>query len=303
MTDNTPPTPPEPVEPPPPVAVLTPAADGGSPPVPPATRRTPMWVWGAGILIGLLVIVLIVVAVIRGDASDISSATSTPSAATSVPPSAEDSAEPEASTEPAPEPGPSDESEPAEAGAGVDLSTLGDENGFIALDTFADFETDIPAIWNFPTPADWDLIVFDQEGQNVISNESLSCMYSSVQNRQPAVDLSGDGDFPDSELSLSTLEAGFRTQFQNATVTRLDNVDLSWGVAKSPSKMEFLSTRVDYLRADTGEAYSTIVALRATPQMDGVLYVTMNCPSGIFGSEQDPTQEMLDRTAVMPAYF
>lgn len=300
MTDNTTPTPPEPVEPPPPVAVLTPAADGGSPPVPPAKRRTPMWVWGAGILVALLVVVLIVVSVIRGNETEASSASGAPSSAPSAAPSVEESAEPEASTSPDPE----ESTGPApDGGAGVDLSTLGDENGYIALDTYADFETDSPAIWNFPTPSDWDLIMFDEEGQNVISSESLSCMYSSMQNRQPAMDLSGDGDFPDSELSLSSLEAGFRTQFQNATVTRIDNVDLSWGVAKSPSKMEFLASRVDYEHAETGEAYSTIVVLRATPQMDGVLYVTINCPSAIFGSDQDPTQGMLDRTAVMPAYF
>ena len=248
-----------------------------------------MWIWFAGGFSLLLIIVLIVVAVVRNNAPE-AEPVATPSAA----PTATATAEPEASTAPTATPLPT--STPSEAG------TIGDENGYIALDTFADFETGSPALWASPTPSGWEVTVVDQDGLNQISNTALSCMYTTSQSYQDPIDASATSDQSDTAAMLVTIEEAFASQTMESTTTPLDNVDIAWGLPGAASKMEFVSSRVDYTRADTGEAYSTVFVVRATPQIGGLLYASVNCPSATFGSATDPTQALLDGSSIIPSF-
>lgn len=261
----------------------------GGPVLPPTRRRPPMWAWASGGLVLLLAIVLVAVVVVRVNEPGTGSA-----ATDSSPPSAAPAASALPSSTPRATSSPS-----SSAVAGT--SSAGDENGYISLDTFADFNTGSPALWAFPMPEDWEITLFDEDGQNQISNAELSCLYTTLQSRQPASDTSATGDLADSAETLASIEASYEAQALATTITVLDNVDLSWGAVGSGTKMEFLSSRINYERADTGEAYSTIVVVRATPHIGGLLYATVNCPSATFGSATDPTQDLLDGSGIIPA--
>jgi hypothetical protein len=284
-----------------PAAPGTPGAApaGGIPPQPPK-KRTPLWMWLSGALVLMLIAVLVIVSIVRGNEPEASSAIE-PTTAVTVSPSADPSdAE---SDEPAASTAPSSRPEPTSSSDAVDLGEVGDENGYISLDTFADFGGTDPAMWGFPTPDGWEMTVFGEEGQSQIVNETLSCSYQSLQSRQPAYDATATSDLADTTVSLTNIESTFTSQFLNASITKLDNVNFSWGVPGSDSKMEFLASRMDYERADTGELYSTLIFVRATPQMEGLLYATINCPTTTFGSATDPTQGLIDGTTVTPSSF
>jgi hypothetical protein len=288
MTDNTTPTPSQPEEPTPAYAAPTgtvPPADGVSP-VPPTQRSTPKWIWIAGGVAILLILILVLVSVLRGNQPDVSPA----APATPVP-----TIEPLETPSPVPSSTPRPTSTPTAGGS----AAAGD---YLSIDTFVDFDTADPALWAVPVLAGWEKTDVAEEGLNQFANAELSCLYTASQSRQPASDTTATSDRPDTEQTLVSIQDSFASQAEQSSITSLDSVDVSWGSVGSDAKMEFLSSRVDYVRADTGENYSTIFLARATPQIGGLLYASVNCPTATFGSATDPTQALLDGSAIIPSY-
>jgi hypothetical protein len=270
---------------------------GGVPPVPPTKRRPPLWIWFAGGFSLLLIIVLIVVAVVRNSEPDPS-----PVADPTSEPSVEPTTEPEVSSTPTATPRPSSTPRPTPSPTATETGSGGAATDYIALDSFAEFESGTPAMWGYPTPAGWEITMMGQDGLAQISNTTLSCLYTTSQSYQTAIDTAATSDQSDTAATLITVEEAFASQAEDSSITALDNVDLSYGLPGGDSKIEFVSSRVDYTRADTGEKYSTIFVVRATPKVEGLLYASVNCPSDLFGSAEDPTQELFDGSTVIPSY-
>lgn len=282
MTDqhnDTPTDGPDERQPPAPDAPATPTG----PPVPPKRRGLPGWAWaviggGALLLIGIIVVVVIVASTLLGAVSQAGRAGGQPADPTAT--ATDDaSATPEQTDAPA-------SPEPTEAGAGIDDGAL------IAVDDQADFGGTFP-IWGYPMPDGWEITVFDEAGVNQSTNEELDCQFTSSQNKQSAQDLEATDDLSDTLTTIEALEQGV---LENGTGAELNgdlgSTDFALSTPDGQGRLEFVTSRIDFMDPNLQMAYTNEIAGRAMPLSESFMYIVVTCPTALVDAGGSPFEDL-----------
>ena len=230
------------------------------------------------VIIGVIVIVAMTLASGGSSDSDKPDSVATP---TSVPPEAstQPSTAPSASTEP-------------DASTPVEQST-----GDVSLDDAFVIGTSSPAIWRLPTVEGWEITTIDQEGVSVQTNAALACTFTTVQNRQVPTDPNATSDRADTESTVEALQQSFLSQAPAAVITDTQSLAIPYGVSGA-DVLEFAGFRADYIRNDTGEAYTSMFVTRTMPRIEGMMYSVLNCATETINADDTIWMTMLDQTVV-----
>ncbi|MBX0300705.1 hypothetical protein K2F54_12040 [Cryobacterium sp. 1639] len=250
---------------------------GPTPPVAPSRRGLPRWAWfliggGALVMIAFVVVVAIVVNSVIGAVTANEGADQPVAAPTGEP------------TETAP---PTDGAEPsATPGAGVADGAL------LAVDDQADFGGAFP-IWGYPMQDGWEIVIFDQEGVNQSTNEELDCMFTSSQNKQPAQDLEATDDLSDTLATMEALEQGVLENGTGAElIGDLDSTDFALSTPDGQGRIEFVTSRIDFVDPNLQLNYTNQIAGRAMPQAESFMYVVVTCPTALVDAGDSPFEEL-----------
>ena len=269
----------EPNEPNEPIAAV------GSPqpqpqPQPPRRGGLPGWAWaliggGALVMIAIMVTVVIVVSSVLGAIGH-------------------GQAEPVET----PAPAASDSAPATEAPAAGSTLTEG-EAGIFSLDDQVDLGDTFP-VWGYPFQDGWELVLFDQEGVNQSENAELGCLFTSSQNVQPAVDVTATDDLTDTLATVDVLEKRLLASGPEAKlVGELGSTDFGVNLAGAEERLEFLTTRVDYMNPEAGVSYTNEIAVRAMPLAEALMYVVLSCPTSLVDAGNSPFEELRAGLAVV----
>jgi hypothetical protein len=267
-------------------------------PVPaPPKRRLPTWGWiaiaaGAVVLVifGVLTMALLAAG---GDTADRAETASTATPSASSPPSASATPSSEA-TRTQGTTSPSDTAEPAPGSSG-EQST-----GDVSLDDAFVLGTTGPAIWSVPVVAGWDFTDPGMQGASLLVNADTGCIFTTSQILQPATDPTATSDRAATEAGVQQIKESFLAQAPETVVTDSPSVTVPYGdPSGSGDTVEFASFRGDYVRADNGEAWSSLYVVRAMPQLDGLLYTAMSCATATIDADKSIWTGMLERTVVI----
>ena len=290
---GTPTTPSAPVAAPVPAAAFAPAA--ATPPGPPSgpaaagptppPRRggLPGWAWAliagaAVLLVGIVVVAVIVVNSVLGGITS-PAVTEEPLAA----PTAAATAEPAPSATPTGQPS-----------ADGEL-----QSGVTSLDDHVDQGTSVP-VWRFPLEDGWEITVFDQQGVNQAQNDELGCLFTSSQNKQPAYDVGATDDRSDTEASIASLTQQMVDSVDEAAVVSpLGSADIALTQAGSEDRIEFATSRVDYVNPQNGQDYTNEIGARAMPQAEALMYYVVSCPSAVVEAGNSPFADLGEALAVV----
>jgi hypothetical protein len=191
-------------------------------------------------------------------------------------------------------------SDTAEADPSADPSPFSEESsGSVSLDDAFVIGTSLPAIWQLPVVEGWEITTLDQEGVSVQTNETLGCTFTTVQNRQVPADADATSDRLETEATVESLHQGFLSQAPDAVIT--DTVGLAipyGGLVSADDVVEFAGFRADYVRADNGEAWSSMFVARTMPRIEGMMYSVLNCATTTIDSDETIWRGMLDQTVV-----
>ncbi|PXA73247.1 hypothetical protein [Cryobacterium arcticum] len=288
-------TPSAPVAPPVPAAAFAPAAatPPGPPSGPPAAGPTPPprrgglpgWAWAliAGAAVLLVGIVVVAVIVVNSVLGGITSPTVTEEPLAAPTATAPETADPTATAMPT--------EEPATGGA---VPT-----GVTSLDDYVDVGTSFP-IWRFPLEDGWEITVFDQQGVNQAQNDELGCLFTSSQNKQPPYDLDATDDRSDTEASIAALTQQMVDSVDEAAVVgALGSADIALTQAGSEDRIEFATSRVDYVNPQDGQDYTNQVGARAMPQAESFMYYVVSCPSALVEAGNSPFADLGEALAVV----
>ncbi|HEV7948496.1 MAG TPA: hypothetical protein VGP24_01890 [Glaciihabitans sp.] len=270
-------------------------SDTTAAPVPPK-RKLPLWGWILAAVVAVLLIVAII-AVVTGLNSDSNSDSSNEGASNE--PSAVASATPtpsSASSKPSATPSSSATPSPADDGA----TSSEQSTGNVSLDDLFVIGQAQPAIWQLPSVDGWEITTIDQEGVSVQTNTELSCTFTTIQNRLTSDIADATSDRADTEGVVQNLQQGFVTQFTDAEITNTPGLAVPYGsIGIVEGDVEFAGFRADYVRADTGEEYSSMFVVRAMSQIDGAMYSVLNCPTETINADETIWRGMLDQNVVV----
>jgi len=251
----------------------------------PRRRGLPKWAWaliaaGAVVLIGMIVLGAVLV---NSVVSAVQNPAGLPTPAATAPAST-DAASPAPSATPAPSTSP--------APGGTDGALIG-------LDEYAELGA-TPPIWGYPIIDGWEITIFDQAGVNQSLNAELGCQFTSSQNRQPAYDTAATSDRSDTEASTRAIEQQMLGSIDTAEVTgQPGSTDIGVNLADGADRLEFLTTRVDYVNPQVNESYTNEVAVRAMPQVEAFMYLVVSCPTALVEAGDSPFDELVAGSAVI----
>jgi len=240
----------------------TSAAGTGTPAASEPTRsRIPLWGWIAGAIVVIAGAVTIGILVNGDDADPAATATATgePTAGASVPGTLDPNA--------------------------VNTGTID-----LPLDAVASFGVPTPAIWGAQTAEGWEASTAEQPGVSPIVNVELACVYTTSQNELTDVAVDPAGDRVASADSLQVLEQIFAERYPGAYATQESPpVGIPYGVPGSDQLVEFLTSQLSYSNATNGDPYTALFAVRAMPQIGGMMYTLLTCPTDVITSPEQST--------------
>jgi len=292
-TDNTnndvpnndvPNTEPAPPAPPAPGAAGAPVATGIAPT--PPRRGLPGWAWAliagcAVVMIAVIAVVALVVSTIVGTvAREDQGGGQQPAPVT-------DAASDAAST--------AEATAPAGSTGGVPAA----DGVLIGLEDQADLGPTFP-IWRYPMPSGWEITTFDQEGINTSENAELGCLFTSSQNKQPAVDPAATDDLTDTLATMEVLENRMLDGTQDAElIGDLDITEITLEFPEGEGSLEFVTSRIDYLDTQLNVPYTTEIAARAMPLAESLMYVVVTCPTALVDAGGSPFDDLREDLAVL----
>lgn len=169
----------------------------------------------------------------------------------------------------------------------------------ITLDQQVDVGATFP-IWGYPMQTGWEILTFDEGGINRSKNVELGCLFTSSQNRQPAYDLDATDDLSDTLASIEALEQQQLESANQATlVGELGSTDFGINLPGAGERIEFLTTRIDYMEPDLGVSYTNEVAVRAMPLAESSMYIVVTCPTALVDAGGSPFEELRAGLAVI----
>lgn len=169
----------------------------------------------------------------------------------------------------------------------------------ITLDEHVDIGSTFP-IWGYPMQTGWEILTFDQGGINQSENSELACLFTSSQNKQPANDLDATDDLSDTLATMDSLERQqLDSGHQAELVGELGSTDFGINVADAAERIEFLTTRIDYMEPELGVSYTNEIAVRAMPLAESAMYIVVTCPTALVESGGSPFEELRAGLAVV----
>ncbi|MEC5183222.1 hypothetical protein RCH12_000669 [Cryobacterium sp. MP_3.1] len=187
------------------------------------------------------------------------------------------------------EPTPTSSAESTEIAAGA----------LIPLDEHVDVGSTFP-IWGYPMQTGWEILTFDQAGINQSENVELGCLFTSSQNKQPAYDLDATDDLSDTVATMATFEQQQLDAGNQATlVGDRSSTDFGINLPGADERIEFLTTRIDYLEPEMGVSYTNEIAVRAMPLAESAMYIVVTCPTALVDAGQSPFEELRAGLAVI----
>lgn len=242
----------------------TSAAGTGTPAGSEPTRsRIPLWGWIAGAVVVIAGAVTVGI-LVNGDDTDpavtaTDTATSAPSGAASVP-------------------------------GTLDPNVVSTGTIDLSLDAVANFGVPTPAIWGAQTAEGWEASTAEQPGVSPIVNVELACVYTTSQNELTDVAVDPAGDRVASADSLQVLEQIFAERYPGAYATQESpSVGIPYGVPGSGQLVEFLTSQLSYNNATNGDPYTALFAVRAMPEIGGMMYTLLTCPTDVITSAEQST--------------
>ena len=199
----------------------------------------------------------------------------------------------------APSPSATEFAEPTAAPTDAEESTELVAGGLITLDEQVDLGGTFP-VWGYPIQDGWGITVFDEQGINQSENSELGCQLTSSQNVQSAYDVSATDDLTDTLATVDALEQQLLSAGNNATlVGELGYTDFGINQSGAEERIEFLTTRIDYLDPDLGVSYTNEIAARAMPLSNSFMYIVVRCPSSLVDAGGSPFEELRAGLAVI----
>lgn len=178
-------------------------------------------------------------------------------------------------------------------------SDLAGQAGTLSLDEQVDLGGTFP-VWGYPIQDGWGITVFDEQGINQSENSELGCQLTSSQNVQSAYNVGATDDLTDTLATVDALEQQLLSAGNNATlVGELGYTDFGINVSDSVERIEFLTTRIDYLDPDQGVSYTSEIAARAMPLSESFMYVVVRCPTSLVDAGGSPFEELRAGLAVI----
>jgi len=192
-----------------------------------------------------------------------------------------------------------DAAEPTEAPTSSAESTEIVAGALISLDEHVDVGSTFP-IWGYPMQTGWEIITFDEAGINQSENAELGCLFTSSQNKQPALDLDATDDLSDTLATIDSLEQQqLDSGNQAALVGELGSTDFGINLPGADERIEFLTTRLDYMEPQAGVSYTNEIAVRAMPLADSAMYIVVTCPTSLVDAGNSPFEELRAGLAVV----
>ena len=192
-----------------------------------------------------------------------------------------------------------DIAEPTEAPTSSAESTEIVAGALITLDEHVDIGSTFP-IWGYPIQTGWEIVTFDQAGINQSENAALDCLFTSSQNKQPAYDLDATDDLSDTLATMDILEqAQLDSGPQAALVGELGSTDFGVNLPGAEERIEFLTTRIDYMEPERGVSYTNEIAVRAMPLAESAMYIVVTCPTALVDAGDSPFEELRAGLAVV----
>jgi hypothetical protein len=189
--------------------------------------------------------------------------------------------------------------EPSASAAPDSGATPGQSTGDVSLDDAFVLGTTGPAIWQIPSVDGWTITILDQQGVTEQTNEQLGCTFTTVQNQQVPADATATSDRAETEATVQAMQKGFLGQSPSAQFTNTPGLAVPYGgTGIVEGNVEFAGFRADYVRADTGETWSSMFVTRTMPQIEGMMYSVLNCAKGTIDSDETIWRGMLDQTVV-----
>jgi len=169
----------------------------------------------------------------------------------------------------------------------------------ITLDEQVDIGATFP-IWGYPMQTGWEILTFDQGGINQSKNVELGCLFTSSQNKQPAYDLEATDDLSDTLASINSLEQQQLDSGNQATlVGEFGSTDFGINLPGAGERIEFLTTRIDYMEPELGVSYTNEIAVRAMPLAESSMYIVVTCPTALVDAGGSPFEELRAGLAVV----
>jgi len=187
--------------------------------------------------------------------------------------------------------------DPASPASGTD--PLAGITGTISLDDQVDLGGIFP-VWGYPFQDGWEVLTFDQNGINQSQNADLGCLFTSSQNKQAAGDLAATDDLTDTLATVDALEQQLLASGNEAKlVGELGSTDFGVTLPGAEQRIEFLTTRVDYLNPEQGVSYTNEIAARAMPAAESFMYIVVSCPTSLVDSGASPFEQLRSGLAVV----
>ncbi|WP_103460539.1 hypothetical protein [Cryobacterium zongtaii] len=190
---------------------------------------------------------------------------------------------------------PTDAPTPAST-SGADLAG---QEGTVSLDDQVDLGGTFPA-WGYPILDGWGVTVFDEQGINQSENSELGCQLTSSQNVQSAYDAGATDDLTDTLATVDALEQQLLSAGNDATlVGELGFTDFGINLPGAAERIEFLTTRIDYVDPEAGVSYTNEIAARAMPLSESFMYIVVRCPTSLVDAGGSPFEELRAGLAVI----
>ena len=155
-------------------------------------------------------------------------------------------------------------------------------------------------VWGYPFQDGWEVVIFDQQGINQSENAELGCLFTSSQNAQPAGDVNAKDDLTDTIATVDVLEQQLLASGHDAKlVGELGSTDFGINLPDAVERLEFLTTRVDYMNPEAGVGYTNEIAARAMPLAESFMYIVVSCPTTLVEAGNSPFEELRAGLAVV----
>jgi hypothetical protein len=173
--------------------------------------------------------------------------------------------------------------------------------GDVPLDDAFVIGTVGPAIWSVPVVAGWEMTDSGRPGGTLLVNQETTCNFMTSQMLRVPTDPTATGDRAETEAGVTELQDSFLSQAPNAVLTDGAGIAVPYGdpASSSNDSVEFASFRGDYVRDDNGEKWSVLYAVRAMPQIEGLMYSALSCPTATINADESIWTALLDRTVVI----
>jgi len=187
----------------------------------------------------------------------------------------------------------------APAPAPTSGADLAGQAGILSLDEQVDLGGTFP-VWGYPIQDGWGITVFDEQGINQSENGELGCQLTSSQNVQSAYDVSATDDLTDTLATVDALEQQLLSGGNNATlVGELGFTDFGINLSDAAERIEFLTTRIDYVDPEQGVSYTSEIAARAMPLSESFMYIVVRCPTSLVDAGGSPFEQLRAGLAVI----